>query len=321
MKHFKKIIYVFVLFFTLFLLQTQSLTACATSKDIQKSTTISFEKTIKSIKAGKTFQYKVNTGDAAGQVTYSVSNTKYATISNDGLFTAKRPGTVKVTASLDDATITTKVKIKAKKIVCIDPGHSSRIPSGSEPVGPGSTTMKDKDNYGTCGIVTKVAEYKTTLTLSKKLKTILENRGYKVVLTRTNNTKAISCADRAKVANKANADIFLRIHVDAIDNSSVTGASGLYPTTDNHYVSKYSKKSKKLTKCILDNMCEKTKAKNRGLFGRDDLTGTNWAQMPVTLIEVGFATNPTEDRTMQKKSYQKKLVTGMANGIDQYFGY
>ena len=68
-------------------------------------------------------------------------------------------------------------------------------------------------------------------------------------------------------------------------------------------------------------MCEEAGTYNRGLFVRNDLSGSNWASMPVTLIEVGFMTNPTEDRLLNKKSYQKKLAKGIVSGIDEYFGY
>lgn len=59
--------------------------------------------------------------------------------------------------------------------------------------------------------------------------------------------------------------------------------------------------------------------KKRGLSKRDDLTGTNWSKIPVALIEMGFMTNKTEDKQMQNKQMQKKMVDGIANGIDQYF--
>ena len=68
-------------------------------------------------------------------------------------------------------------------------------------------------------------------------------------------------------------------------------------------------------------MCDEAGTYNRGLFVRNDLTGNNWATMPVTLIEVGFMTNPTEDRLLNKKSYRKKLAKGIVTGIDEYFGY
>lgn len=60
--------------------------------------------------------------------------------------------------------------------------------------------------------------------------------------------------------------------------------------------------------------------KNRGLSGRDDLTGTNWSKVPVTLIEMGFMTNKKEDKKMQKYSFQKKMAKGIADGVDSYFG-
>ena len=59
----------------------------------------------------------------------------------------------------------------------------------------------------------------------------------------------------------------------------------------------------------------------RGCIIRDDLTGTNWSEIPVTLIEMGFMSNSAEDRKMQKKTFQNKMAKGMADGIDSYFGY
>ena len=58
---------------------------------------------------------------------------------------------------------------------------------------------------------------------------------------------------------------------------------------------------------------------NRGVTQTDEMTGINWSKIPVTLIEMGFLSNPTEDRYMQKKSTQNKMAKGMADGIDKYF--
>ena len=49
------------------------------------------------------------------------------------------------------------------------------------------------------------------------------------------------------------------------------------------------------------------------------MTGNNWSKVPTTLIEMGYMSNPTEDRKMQTKAYQKKMVKGMAEGIKVYF--
>ena len=72
-------------------------------------------------------------------------------------------------------------QVKGKKIVGIDPGHQSRGDNGTEPNGPGSTTYKAKVAGGTRGVSTGTPEYKLTLSVAKKLKTELWDRGYQVV--------------------------------------------------------------------------------------------------------------------------------------------
>ncbi len=215
--------------------------------------------------------------------------------------------------------ISEMAKAEKVKIIAIDAGHQARGNYGTEPVGPGASTKKTKVAAGTSGVATKVPEYKLTLQISRKLRKELLARGYKVVMIRNSNNVNITNKERAQKANKSGADIYIRIHADGASASSARGASALYPSTKNPYVGKLSKKSKKLSKCILNKYCKETGFRNRGLSLRDDLTGTNWSKIPVTLIELGFMSNPTEDKQMQKKSMQKKMVKGMADGIDAYF--
>lgn len=277
---------------------------------------------VSTLKAGSAFKFQVNKPAVEGQkVVWKVSNRKLATISANGKLKAKMAGTIRVTAKCAGQSSTVKVIIKPKKIVALDPGHSSRIPSGSEPIGPGSSTYKAKDNSGAAGCSTRVPEYKVTLNVAKKLKKVLESRGYGVVLTRTNNTKAISCIGRAKVANKAKADIFLRIHCDSAGGSGARGVSMQSPAKNNRWTAKNHKKIVRLSNSILRSTCKATGAASRGVYYRNDLTGNNWAKMPVTLIEMGFMSNPNEDRKLVSNSYQNKLAKGIANGIDKYFGY
>ena len=207
-----------------------------------------------------------------------------------------------------------------QKVVAIDAGHQSRGDSSTEPMGPGSSTRKAKVAGGATGVASHVPEYKLNLIVAKKLQKELESRGYKVIMIRSKNDVNISNKQRAQIANKSGADIYIRIHGDSSVSSSVRGASALYPSTQNRYVGKLSAKSKKLSQCILKNYCKKTGIRNRGLSLRDDLTGTNWSKIPVTLIEMGFLSNASEDRYMQKKETRNKMAVGMADGIDQYFG-
>lgn len=209
--------------------------------------------------------------------------------------------------------------IENRKIIAIDPGHQAKGNYEKEPVGPGATEQKTKVSSGTQGVVSKVPEHVFTLELSLKLRTALEEAGYEVVMTRDTASVNISNVERAEVANSAQADIYIRIHADGSDNEAAKGISVLYPSENNLYVGELSPDSKRLAQAVLDEMCEATGAKKRGIIKRDDLSGTNWAQMPVILIEAGFMTNAEEDKKLQDPEYQAKLVQGIVAGIEEYF--
>lgn len=212
-------------------------------------------------------------------------------------------------------------KSRSEIKIALDAGHQRYSNSGTEPVGPGSSVKKMKVAGGATGVATKVPEYKLTLKVAKKLRKVLEEKGYQVYMVRSKNNVNISNKERALRANKSGSDIYIRLHADASGSSSVRGASMLYPSTSNPYVKKLSKPSKKLSQCILKQYCKSTGIKSRGLSKRDDLTGTNWSKIPVTLIEMGFLSNASEDRFMQKGGNQEKMAEGIAEGIDDYFGF
>lgn len=206
------------------------------------------------------------------------------------------------------------------KTVVIDPGHSSKVASGVEPLGPGSSENKAKDAGGTKGVSTGIYEYQLTMTMSEKLKKELEDRGYNVILTRSDNYTAISCKERAEVANNAEADAYIRIHADGSDNSSARGAMTICISSSNPFVPGMYSKCKQLSDDVLSEYCAATGLKNRGVWQTDTMSGNNWSKVPTTLIEMGFMTNSTEDTLMNSEDFQKKMVDGMANGIDKFLG-
>lgn len=209
--------------------------------------------------------------------------------------------------------------IDRKRLVAIDAGHQSRQNSALEPIGPGAKVKKPKVSSGTSGIASGVPEYKLNLIIAKKVQKELIKRGYRVYMIRTSNDVNLSNKKRADMANKSGADIFIRIHADSIANSSTTGASTLYPSKKNPYVSSLSSCSYTLSKAIINNYCKRTGIKNRGAIARDDMSGINWCKLPVTIIEMGFMSNRKEDLKMQNKSMQTKMVLGICDGIDEYF--
>lgn len=207
------------------------------------------------------------------------------------------------------------------KLIVIDAGHQTHAMSDTEPIGPGASERKAKVTGGASGCVTHLPEYKLNLQVSKKLKKELESRGYEVIMVRTKNNVKMSNAQRAKVANKNNADAFIRIHANSSDSSSVTGALTIAPQNSNTFMKKKNiKKSQKLSKKVLSAMCAETGAKNRGVMYTNTMSGINWCKVPVTIVEMGFMSNPAEDRKMAKASYQKKIVRGIADGLDDFFG-
>lgn len=205
-------------------------------------------------------------------------------------------------------------------IIAIDPGHQAKGNSTPEPIGPGSSETKAKVASGTTGRTTGVPEYQLTLDVSLKLRDELQNRGYQVVMIRETHDVNISNAERAEIANTSGAEIFLRIHANGSDDTSIKGALTMAPSASNPYVSSIASSCQQLSQNVVDAYCASTGFKNLGVQNYDNMSGINWCKIPVTIVEMGFMSNPDDDTAMQDQSMQYRMASGIADGVDMYFG-
>ena len=207
------------------------------------------------------------------------------------------------------------------KIIAIDAGHQRKGNSAQEPIGPGASATKPKVASGTHGNASGLNEYELTLQVSLRLRDELEARGYEVYMIRTTHDVNISNAERAQMAAAAGADILVRIHANGSDNTSISGALTMAPSNSNPYLTKsVISASQTLSRKIVDSFCAATGAKNQGVMSTDAMSGINWSTIPVSIVEMGYMTNRAEDLKMASASYQAKMVQGIANGIDAYYG-
>ena len=189
------------------------------------------------------------------------------------------------------------------KIIVIDPGHGGN----------------DAGAIGPSGLMEKTV----TLNVALELEKLLVAEGATVIMTRhtdkTVSSKGASASAieelqaRCDVANSVKADIFISIHADSFTNPSARGTTGYY------YSQTEGKKSIQLADCIRRALCEQIRTPSRGTKPCNFYVVKN-TDMPATLIELAFISNPEEESIMGSIEGVLKCAQGIFDGIEDYFG-
>ena len=204
----------------------------------------------------------------------------------------------------------------AAALICIDPGHGTAAGVGSrlEPIGPGSHVLKVKDGGGAPG------EAAVALAIAQRTATLLRAQGYTVLLTRTADGYRGGNADRAQACNRRRAALMLRIHADGSADPAQHGASTLVPALRQGWTDDVFAASGLAGRLVQAALVTATGAADRGVVERSDLTGFNWADVPVVLVETGFLSNPGERARLQSASYRQRVARGLAAGVSAFVG-
>jgi N-acetylmuramoyl-L-alanine amidase len=200
-------------------------------------------------------------------------------------------------------------------LVCLDPGHGTPPAIGRqvEPIGPGSHVMKIKDGGGARG------EAAVALAIARRARKLLLARGYRVAMTRTGPTIRLGNGNgniaRARFCNRRHAALMVRIHADGSTDRSLHGVSTLVPAWHRGWTDDIYARSLRAGRALQKAVVRSTGAADRGIVQRSDLTGFNWANVPVVLVESGFLSNPTEARRLHTAAYQQRVARGLTAGV------
>ena len=170
-----------------------------------------------------------------------------------------------------------------------------------------------------------VSEAQINLNIALKLQNLLEQSGATVVLTRSDENaiydidkktlrqkKNSDLKNRVKIGNTSSADIFVSIHLNKIDQSQYYGWQTFYKNGN--------EQGKKLATCLQNNLNEAIQKENkRTPLKISDIYIIKNVEIPTTIVECGFLSNPEEEKQLQTDEYQNKLAWGIYNGIMDYF--
>ena len=202
--------------------------------------------------------------------------------------------------------------------VVIDPGHG-----GPDPGAVGLLGLPEKD---------------VTLAIARGLEQALEKEGFHVLLTRAGD-EALPIKRRAEIANLAEADLFLSIHVNGWHASTARGAQVSYrapvplslargsalqrsrfggtTTQWQHAQDPFVPASRDLARAVHDRVAAAMPLASRGSRG-NDLAMLSGCTMPAVMVEVGFATNGDDASALASQTWRRDLARAIARGVSDF---
>lgn len=174
-------------------------------------------------------------------------------------------------------------------------------------------------------VVLGTTEAQTNLKIALKLQNLLETSGSTVILTRSDENaiydldaqtlkqkKISDIHNRVKIGNESSGDIFVSIHLNKIPQQQYWGWQCFYKDGDEN--------STNLAKQIQSNLNEAIqKENNRVAMKLDTVYIMKHVEIPISIVECGFLSNPEEEKQLLEDEYQNQLAWGIYNGITDYF--
>lgn len=168
-------------------------------------------------------------------------------------------------------------------------------------------------------------EAESNLKIALKVQNLLEQAGATVILTRSDENaiydidsqtlkqkKISDIHNRVKIGNESSGDIFVSIHLNKIPQQQYWGWQTFYK--------KENEQGQKLATCIQNSLNESIQKENKRVpLKIDNVYIIKHVEIPTTIVECGFLSNPEEEQLLLTDEYQNKLAWGIYTGIMDYF--